>query len=230
MPVGQALSSIQSDGSLGWASFMDSSTGATVSAWYQGPNTPGATQTNGQWPIFAVIGQLRSGGVSAGNGMVTYRPDGSGSMTVGNKGVGLLDKNGSVIWSESETTFGGIKTPQLFIGGGSNTNAATWPGTNTAAWTTVWSAVAPINQPMIAWSAQAFAPSGVTGQFRITVNGTSVVSWSAASGFASSAASANVPAGLSWGQPYTINLDAQVTAGAGTVSASLYGLWGTATS
>jgi hypothetical protein len=162
--------------------------------------------------------------------MQAFRPDGSVSLNVGNKGVGLIDAHGNQIFTESETAFGGIKTPQMFIGGGGNTNISTWPATTNAGFTTIWSITTPINQPSLAWTAQGFAPAGVTGNFRITLNGTTIVSWSATNSVVVSANFAAIPAGLTWGQPYTINLDAQVAAGAGTVSAQIFGLWGTASS
>lgn len=230
MPTAQALSAYQSDGSIGWQSYLDPTAGATTTVWRQGPSTPGAVQTNGQWPAFMVIGQLQSGGVPQGNGLISYRPDMSVSMTVGNKGVGLIDKNGAILFSESETTFGGIKTPALSYAGGANTNVATWPATNATAWTTIWSAVLPINQPQLGYSLTGYAPAGVTGNFRITVGGTTVTSWSAVGTFSNNVGQANIPSGVSFGGAPVINLDAQVASGSGTVSAVAYGVWGTATS
>lgn len=99
-PVLQHASAMQSDGTVGLKIDRGPS-GTTETIWYYGPGLPGGyTPQDGFWPGFMYLGQLTSppgSGNHVGTGLITYRPDGSESMVIGNEGVGLLNPYGQQV-------------------------------------------------------------------------------------------------------------------------------------
>lgn len=232
-PVLQNASSNQSDGSPGLLIFQDPTYGTTQTEWFYGPNTPGAVQTAGLWPVLISIGQTHDGaGTITGAAFAALRPDGSTSVTIGNKGFGMIDHNGIGVLTESESTFGGLKTPYMSMGGFVNSNINTWPATSATSWTTVASMNFQPFQPNMYWWTQGYAPTGVTGQFRMLANGVQMgTTWTASNNaFVDGSQGAALPSGIGIATAVQFQLQAQITAGSGTIYAQVYGTAGYATS
>lgn len=102
-----------------------------------------------------------------------------------------------------------------------DTNTTRWPGTANTTWTTIANAYFEIQQPKLSYVFQIYAPSSTTGQLRLLVNGHQIGTTQTISNntFASWSEIAAVPIGTAFGSSPLLELQAQVTAGTGTLIA-----------
>lgn len=229
-PLGQAFSSTQSDGSVG-ISITQNAQGnrATALQFYQGPTTSRDANT-GLHPVLMYIGQLWSNGQPVNSGIIMYRPNGRQIATFGDGGPALFDAAGNRMLTTDETAGWGIQDPWIPLPTPVPSGLSSWPSTAATAWTTIASSNAYIQHAKIRWNGWGYAPSGVTGQFRLLVNGQQYGQvWSATNQYTAIAEDIALPAGNQWLNGYEVDLQAQVTAGTGTVSGQVYGVYGRGT-
>lgn len=150
------------------------------------------------------------------SGLVTVRADGTVSFQADNSGfVGIIDRSANIIVSDDATSGVGLATPHLCGSTLQDTNVLNWPATTASSWTTIASCFLERQNPRIAWTIALSAYStGVTGEFRLMVNGTRV-------GSVQSVTFATVywsdvddwPGGTDIFGDYYVELQAQITAG-----------------
>jgi hypothetical protein len=225
--LAQAFSATQSDGSVGLSIQQQlSNAGATVTTWYQGPNTA-RDPNSGLHQALLYIGQLVVGGSASTSGVIAFRPNGKQIMVLGAGGFGLKDAQETLLIAPDETAGWGIATPWIPLPPLQNSDTSKWPATTSSAWTTIAIGNAYIQHGKIRWNGFGFAPTGVTGKFRLLVNGQQYGSvFTATGGFVAIAEDITLPAGSNWQAGWEIDLQAQVFAGTGTVSGVAYGIYG----
>jgi hypothetical protein len=230
--IGQAFSATQSDGSIGMQVLQNTfGAGATAMVFYQGPTTA-RDPSSGQHPQLLYVGQLSVGGSPANSGAIFYRPDGSRSMTVGDRGVGILDPQGHVVFNTDEPTAGsgqGLADPWIPLGTpitNSPTNAG-WPSTTATSLGAVSFLTFPAQHPQITWYGSTYCPAGTTGQVQVQVNnGAAGATHSVGAGF-TSIGPETIPLGSwSWQDVLQLSGNATVTAGAGPIYFHIFGVWG----
>ena len=166
------------------------------------------------------------------------RDDGSTALVLGDEGttpghphqqaLQWYDRSGNNVFSDDTVGGVGLARPHLATGQLANTNVSTWPATTAGTWTTIAAGYVEVQQPRLSWVFQIFAPTSVTGQFRLRVNGTQVGTTQTVANntFSTWGDTQSLPAGSAFGSLASVTLEAQVTAGAGTIAAAQYFLSG----
>lgn len=136
------------------------------------------------------------------------------------------DRSGNVVIADDTVSGAGVARPHIPAFGLMNTNVATWPSTNQTTSTQIAAGIMEYQQPKLYFTIELYAPANVTGNFYLKYNGTTIASYGLAGGtsgtFYAWSSTVAVPSGLSFGNVYTIELDALVAAGTGTVAAQPY--------
>lgn len=136
------------------------------------------------------------------------------------------DRSGNTVISDDTVSGTGVARPHIPAFGLVNTNVATWPSTNQTTSTQIAAGIMEYQQPKIYFAIELYAPANVTGNFYLKYNGTTIANYSLAGGssgaFYAWSGTVAVPSGLTFGGVYTLELDALVAAGTGTVSAQPY--------
>lgn len=169
-------------------------------------------------------------------GFQLQREDGSTALFLGDlspltppfkQSFQVMDRARNVIFADDANSGVGLARPHLSVGPLTNTNIATWPATTAGTWTTIASCYFEVQQPRLNWGLDLFAPAGVTGQFRLTINTTQIGSTQTVTNAAALWSDVQPVVGLAFGAAAFLELQAQVTAGAGTISAQQLFLEGT---
>lgn len=234
-PYGQAFSSTQSDGSIGVQISEDPTSGATAMVFLQGPTSSRDPNTN-QHPMLLYIGQLYSGGQPVDSGAIWYRPTGTESAVIGNKGVQIFDPKGNRMFGTDEYASGssgeGLTDPFLNLPFPVALDAAKYPKTTSGSWTSIAQMEFIAVHSRLFHYARTYADSGTTGNARIQLvdGNANVVATGATAGiasgtFGSMADTLALPAGF-YRQGYTLNVQAQVTSGTGNVYAQTFVCYG----
>lgn len=179
-PIGQAFSATQSDGSIGLQiSQTTNGAGATALVVYQGPQTARDPST-GQHPMLLWLGQLWVNGAPSDNGAIFFRPDGTESVIIGDRGVQIVDKGGKTVVSSDENSGEGLATPWIELGQPTSSHFSHWPYTNSGTSALIAEKFFQAQHPKIYWNASVAGDPGVSGtvQATITVNGQTVQSGS----------------------------------------------------
>lgn len=140
----------------------------------------------------------------------------------------MHDAYGHEVISDDIAT-GGLARPWLAMLPPQDTAPARWPQTNATSWTTVARSQNPLWQPKMRLLIATTAASGVSGQVRVLVNG---VQWGDAvnSGANLDRTDLTVPAenfANAFGSPVTVEIQAMVTSGTGSVYAQPIAMYGT---
>lgn len=172
--------------------------------------------------------------VSGHTGFATQRPDGSASFQADDSAggfVGIFDRAGNIVVSDDATSGAGLASPHLALGELMDTNVATWPATSAGAFTTIAQCVIERQNPKLAWTiAIAAYGAGVTGQFKLLLNGTQIGSTQSVTNTVAYWSDTDTwPGGTSIFADYSLELQARVSAGAGTAAAQQYRLRGVQT-
>ncbi|MGH3415574.1 MAG: hypothetical protein ACRDSS_03825 [Actinocrinis sp.] len=143
--------------------------------------------------------------------------------------VGIYDNAGNNVFSDDGISGQGLARPYIPIPMVPYA-PATWPSTTAAGWTPIWVGAALKQHPMIYMEGAAITPTGVSGQLRLRETGTNTV-------LGSVVTVTSAPTGINWAigpaalpgahmDPLVLVLEAQITTGAGAVSASVSGAFG----
>lgn len=102
-------------------------------------------------------------------GIGLFRDSGVPALEFFNGVLALRDDTGNVAVALDQGTGFGLAAPHLgqFAGSG-DTNTATWPGTASADWTSIWGNFWELQQPFLTWSAYLYVPANVTASFRLS--------------------------------------------------------------
>lgn len=187
--------------------------------------------------LVAVIGALppefnRADG-SPQLGIVIYREDGTLAAALADfdattppfkQAWQILDRAGNTILSDDTNSGKGLASPHLSLGTVTDTNVARWPATTAATWTSIAEGFVERQNPRVLWDFLLFAPASVTGQFRLLLDGvqigtTQTVVGGGAGTFASWIDTRSFPSSLDMYATGLLELQGQVTAGAGTIAA-----------
>jgi hypothetical protein len=162
-----------------------------------------------------------------------YRDDGSLAFGVyGSAGqpefAAILDRAGNVIVSDDTVSGTGLAKPHIESSGLHDTNIATWPATSSGTFTTIADGYLEIQNPRLTWQATLFADVATTAEFCMLVNGTQVGSTQtvANAAFVSWSTVENRPVSTDIGDVVLVQLQARITAGAGTAKAQVRRLAG----
>ena len=233
-PVLQSASTTQSDGSVGLES-TQTVVGGTVLKLHYGPGTPTAVvdPTNGQWPVFLRMGQTLVSGAASGSVFSLARPVGNAPLVIAGfntggqaTGFNVYDKAGNVVLATDETSGFGLAGPWIPYPSPVDTNLAQWPGTTSTTLTIISSSGGFLQHPKMTFTVVGQAPSGVTGQFSVLVNGVQVgTTWNATNGFVTSIQTVTIPT-PTWEQILSIQVAAQVISGAGQLRAQVTSIYG----
>lgn len=229
--IGQALSTTQSDGSIGIQIGQDSG-GAAGLTFRQGPGTPRDASTD-QHDIFAYLGQIYSGGTLEDAGALFYRPDGSQSQVIGNRGTQIIDPHGHQVVTTDEYGSSpsqiGLNTPWLNLGQPQPLDASKWPQTTSTSLAEVSLLAFPAQHAQISWYGTTYCPAGTTGEVQVTVNnGAAGATHAVGAGF-TNIGPETIPLGSglwSWQEMLQVIGNAQVTSASGYVAFMIYGVWG----
>lgn len=227
-PLAQAFSMTQSDGSVGMELGQDPNTGSGRWIVYQGTTTSRDPNTD-QHPTLMYLGELVDGsGTLVDSGLILFRPDGSESIVIGNKGVGILDKHGDQIFTTDETDKG-VADPSLHLGQPVALGTGLWPNTTSTSLTGVSMLAFPAQQAQITWYGATYLPAGSTGEVQVTVNnGAAGAVKSVGAGF-NYVGTETIPLGSgawSWQEMLVVNGNAAVTSGPGPIYFQIVGVWG----
>ena len=154
-------------------------------------------------------------------------------------GAATTASPGNIVFGTDATANWGLSDPWLPLGSSYSTGVggAGWQGTTAAAWTGLWDCFFILQHPKIGYNLVYSVPSGVTGAFRITCGPafgalTQIDTWTGTNTttFRTEGMPANgqgsvygaplaVPGAVasSYGTLWQIHVDAEVTAGAGTI-------------
>lgn len=162
-------------------------------------------------------------------GLVFYREDGSTAVFLGDanptvspfqQALQITDRAGRAVLADDTNSGHGLANPHITGCTLQDTNTATWPATTAATWTTIAYGYYEVQNPLLSWSFGLQADTGTTGQFRLLVNSSQVgTTQTVTAGFAtwSPLPVSLVAAGNAIGSIPLIELQAQRTAGTGTV-------------
>jgi hypothetical protein len=164
-------------------------------------------------------------------GMALYREDGSLAVLLGDGSPTLLpykqafqlkDRAGNTVISDDTNSGTGLARPHVPASAMRDSNVATWPATTAVAWTSIADCYMEVQNPRLQWAINIQADAATTGEYKLSVNGTQVgTTQTVTAGIAFwSPLSEAMPAGVDLGDIVTISLQAQVTAGVGTVRAT----------
>lgn len=228
--LGQAFSSTQSDGTVGMQiGQSQGGSGSTAMVFYQGSTTPRDPNT-GLHKALLYIGELFAGGVSVDSGALAYRPDGSQSLVVGNRGVQILDKLGNTVLASDEygtaPTGKGLNSPQISYGIPLINDATKWPQTTATSMSEVSILSFPALHAQMTWTGYVYCPAGSTGQVQVQINsGANGAVHTVGAGFSNF--TETIPLGT-WGfqQVLALTGNAAVTSGPGPISFGIFGVWG----
>lgn len=153
--------------------------------------------------------------------------NGNGSAT-GIQPFRMHDAYGHEIVSDDVGT-GGLARPWLAMLPPQDTAPSRWPQTTSAAWTTVARSQNPLWQPRMRLLVATAASSGASGKVRVLVNG---AQWGdpASTGSNLDHTGPTVPAAAfrtAFGSMVTVEIQAMVTSGSGTVYAQPLAMYGT---
>lgn len=200
----------------------------------------GGLGTDGQHPQMFRVGEFFTNGQSDGTGLEMVRPDGHRYLYVGrqistsNPVFQWFDDSGNELLSADATANWGLAQPVIpwVAGAPSSTLGGTgWASTAATTWTTLFTGFFTVQHPACMYRIAAAAGSGISGNFRIQAGPAggvlaTVDSWSLTNANqyrdgGLSLGGAGVPYGATaanFGALWQVNLDAEVTAGASTVS------------
>jgi hypothetical protein len=188
---------------------------------------------------FGALSDPLPGGVTQ-YGLLVYRQHADGtpgslavSMYAGTgvqpQTVGLWDDAGNALWTDDGVAGQGIGRPYLSFPV-APFNSALWPATSASSWAKLIIAAPPKQHPKVVFKGAAVTPAGVTGQLRL---------WDANTGtqVGSTVTVAGQPAGVNWQigpdvlsgahmDTMQLELQGQITAGAGSISATVYAAYG----
>lgn len=225
--LGQAFSSTQSDGSLGMKIAQNlAGSGATALVFYQGPTTSRDPNT-GLHPSLLYIGELFVGDTSVDSGAIFFRPDGSESMVIGNRGVQIIDTKQNTVVSSDETAGEGMARPWIPLGTPGSFHFAHWPYTDSSG--LMAELFFSAQHPKVYWNASVAGDAGVTGDvtMSITVNGTTVSSAT----YSYSGTQVNISETLTLPQPFygyqaVLQINGEITGGTGKLYCNTWQLVG----
>ncbi|MBS2962591.1 hypothetical protein KGA66_06000 [Actinocrinis puniceicyclus] len=153
-----------------------------------------------------------------------YSPLGAPPQT-----AGLYDAAGNTLWTDDGVAAQGIGRPYLSFPWAPDA-ASLWPSTAAGAWTNLLVAQVPKQQPRLLVAGAATTPSGVTGQLRLWdyVNGVQIGSTVTVSSAPGGATWAIGPAAIGGNHLDTLQLQlqGQITGGAGALAATVYTSYG----
>lgn len=233
--LGQAFSSTQSDGSPGLAiQQATTASGATVTRWYQGPNTSRDPNT-GLHPALMYIGQLVDGVTHTplDNGVIVFYPDEAHQMVnLSPNGVQLFGNDGGQIFSNDTTSGAGLARPYLPYPHPGPTDALKWPTTSAGSWGEIARSLVNWQHPRVYVTGSVYAPTGVTGDAHVVLRDsnfntlvTGATHTASNGGFANFGEYLTLPSGNN-GQFGYISVEAQVSGGTGQVYADTQGIYG----
>lgn len=226
---------------------LDPTTGLEVAFLGEGANGYGATlilegagsqialQSGNTYVFFAGQGLIPDGSGRTQEVVQLARDDGSVALELADAGTVLnhahqqalqwYDRSGNTVVADDTTSGVGLARPHLTGPALANTNEATWPATTATTWTTIAEAYMERQHPKLSWTISTFAPASTTGQFRLLVNNQQVGSTQTVSNgsFGSWSDTQPFPSSVtSFGQLALITLQAQVTAGTGSIAAQTF--------
>lgn len=230
--LGQAFSATQSDGSVGMSILQrQDQVGATAMTFYQGPTTARDANT-GLHQALLYIGQIYSGGQAQDAGALWYRPTGTESAVIGNRGVQVYDTQGHQVLGTDEygtsPSGQGLNSPWIPLGQpvtGSPGNTG-WPNTSSATLAAVSFLNFPAQHSHLTWYGTTYLAAGAAGQVQVGISG--------------GAAGAVHPVGAgftnlnetfslgtwSWQQELQLSASAALTSGTGPIYFAIFGVWG----
>lgn len=200
-----------------------------------------ALQSGSTYVLYAGQAAIPDGSGRTQEVVLLSRDDGTVALELADTGTVLnhphqqalqwLDRSGNIIIADDTTSGVGVARPHLQGPPLVNTNIGTWPATTAGTWATVAEAYMERQNPKLSWSISTYAPASTTGQFRLlagnqqigttqTISNNNVGSWADTQPW---------PSVVPFGQLGLIALQAQVTAGTGSVAAQCFYLSGTQT-
>lgn len=228
-PLGQAFSVTQSDGSVGLSIGINPQdpSGSTALIFYQGSTTARDPNTD-QHGEFLYIGELAAGGKLVDSGLIAYRPDGTESAVIGNRGVQILDTKGHTVVSSDEDSGEGLARPWVPLPKPVSLDTSQWAGTTGSG--IIAESFFNAQHPKVHWNATAVADTGVSGTVQVTIScGAQSVSG------ASHSVTAGTPTYIDevlvlpqpfFGQEWTFAVNAAVSSGTGEVRCQTWELYG----
>jgi hypothetical protein len=185
--------------------------------------------------VTAIIGALppaynRADG-SAQPGLAFYREDGTVAAILGDanattppykQSFQIADRSNNIIVADDTNSGLGLARPHLPANTLMNTNASTWPATNSTSWTTIASAYVERQTPKVNWAFDLATDASTNGQVRFLIASTQVGTTQTLTGGAGGVniewdGTAAYPAGVTFGATVLAELQAQVTSGTGKI-------------
>lgn len=168
-PLGQNFSARQSDGSVGLQIGQDGGTGATAMRFRQGTTTTRDPNT-GEHPTLLYIGEVVSGGVYADSAAIFFRPNGSESAVIGNRGVQIIDASSNTVVSSDENSAEGLGRPWIPLPTPASTRFAHWPAANSSSASLMAECFFDGQHPKVYWNASVGGDPGVSGTVQMTIS------------------------------------------------------------
>jgi hypothetical protein len=141
-----------------------------------------------------------------------------------NQFLGWYDRTGNAIFTDDTTSGEGNARPWLALPIPQPTDISKWPSTSSTSWGTIAESFGVMQQPKLFWNATAIADAGVTAQVRLSIHGGATVGpvhtvVGGTTTFINDTIS--LPAGF-YGSQWALDVQAQVTGGAGSVHVSTW--------
>lgn len=142
---------------------------------------------------------------------------------------GLWDPSGNIIFSNDANSGFGIGRPWLPLTMPQPTGVSHWQSTTSGTFAAIGRSIAVVQQPRMRAQFRAFAEAGTTGEVRMTVHGQQMgdVTTVSDGAFETGGFDEAIPEGLDFSDNVTVEIQARVTAGGGSVSAAMEAFYGT---
>lgn len=83
-------------------------------------------------------------------------------------------RSGRIVIADDTTSGDSLARPHVEVGSLYNTDVSTYPATNATTFTTIAKRYFEVQNPRLTWQVELFAETGVTGQFKMLMNGIQV--------------------------------------------------------
>lgn len=199
-----------------------------------GGGLTGIDPTTSNEVFFLGLGPFEDGSGRQQMETLLFRDDGSLAFGVADRGttdghthlqnVFIKDRAGNFVIADDTVSGIGLANPHVVAGTLQNTNTSTWPATNASSFTSIADTYVEMQNAAFAWIIQLLADSGTTAQFELLVNGTQIgTTQTVTAGFGSwSVTNQVLPGPPALGSFMHIDLQAKVTAGAGSARARCF--------
>lgn len=133
------------------------------------------------------------------------------------------DRAGNIVMADDTNGGQGMALPYIPLSPMVNANVNTWPATAATTWTHIADCYIQRQHPRLAWAINIEADTGTTGQVRLVLDGVVIAtSPTVTAAFSMWQGIYAQPAGWTYQQTSVLSLEAQVTAGTGSIRAAVY--------